>query len=43
MAHRQLQVNKLSGDETTHTRIRVLDEKERIEELARMREEYGAA
>ncbi|MDH3980188.1 MAG: DNA repair protein RecN [Gammaproteobacteria bacterium] len=36
MAHQQLQVNKLSGDETTHTRIRVLDEKERIEELARM-------
>jgi DNA repair protein RecN (Recombination protein N) len=36
LAHQQLQVSKLSGDATTHTRIRSLDEKERIEELARM-------
>jgi DNA repair protein RecN (Recombination protein N) len=36
LAHQQLQVSKLSGDTTTHTRIRALDEKERIDELARM-------
>jgi DNA repair protein RecN (Recombination protein N) len=36
LAHQQMQVSKLSGDETTHTRIRALDEKERIDELARM-------
>ncbi len=36
LAHQQLQVSKLSGDATTHTRIRTLDEKERIDELARM-------
>ncbi len=36
LAHQQLQVSKLSGDATTHTRIRTLDEKERVDELARM-------
>ncbi len=36
LAHQQLQVSKLAGDETTHTRIRQLDEQERIDELARM-------
>ncbi len=35
-AHQQFQVNKISGDATTHTRIRSLDREERIEELARM-------
>jgi DNA repair protein RecN (Recombination protein N) len=36
LAHQQLQVSKLSGDATTRTRIRTLDEKERVDELARM-------
>jgi DNA repair protein RecN (Recombination protein N) len=36
LAHQQLQVSKLAGDATTHTRIRTLDEKERVDELARM-------
>ena len=36
LAHQQMQVNKLSGKDTTRTRIRRLDEEERIDELARM-------
>ena len=36
LAHQQLQVNKLSGDNTTRTSIRRLDAAERIDELARM-------
>lgn len=36
LAHHQLQVSKLSGDDTTQTRIRPLDAEERIDELARM-------
>ncbi|HYQ71712.1 MAG TPA: DNA repair protein RecN, partial [Gammaproteobacteria bacterium] len=35
-AHRQLQVSKLAGDNTTRTSIRELAAEERIEELARM-------
>ena len=36
LAHQQLQVTKLSGKDTTRTRIRSLNEAERIDELARM-------
>jgi DNA repair protein RecN (Recombination protein N) len=36
LAHQQLQVTKLSGKDTTRTRIRRLNEEERIDELARM-------
>ncbi len=36
LAHQQLQVSKLSGKDTTRTRIRSLNEAERIDELARM-------
>jgi DNA repair protein RecN (Recombination protein N) len=36
LADRQLQVSKLTGDNTTRTRIRPLDREERIDELARM-------
>ncbi|MFV1972678.1 MAG: DNA repair protein RecN [Thiohalobacterales bacterium] len=36
LANRQLQVSKLTGDDTTRTRVRPLDEAERIDELARM-------
>jgi len=36
LAHQQLQVSKLSGKDTTRTRIRPLNEEERIIELARM-------
>ena len=36
LAHQQLQVSKLSGKDTTRTRIRPLDAEERIDELARM-------
>ena len=36
LAHQQLQVSKLSGKDTTRTRIRTLNEEERIDELARM-------
>jgi DNA repair protein RecN (Recombination protein N) len=36
LAHQQLQVTKLSGKDTTRTRIRTLNEEERIDELARM-------
>jgi DNA repair protein RecN (Recombination protein N) len=36
LAHQQLQVSKLSGKDTTRTRIRTLAEEERIDELARM-------
>jgi len=36
LAHQQLQVSKLSGKDTTRTRIRTLNETERIDELARM-------
>ena len=36
LAHQQLQVSKLSGKDTTRTRIRTLNEAERIDELARM-------
>ena len=35
-AHRQLQVSKLAGENTTRTSIRKLDHDERIDELARM-------
>lgn len=35
-ANHQLQVTKLSGDETTRTRVRPLDNNERIDEIARM-------
>ena len=35
-AHRQLQVSKLAGDNTTRTSIRELGDDERIDELARM-------
>lgn len=35
-AHQHYQVNKVSGDDATHTRIRLLDSKQRSEELARM-------
>ena len=36
LAHQQLQVSKLSSKNTTRTRIRTLNEAERIDELARM-------
>ena len=36
LAHHQLQVSKLSGEDTTRTRIRALDDEERIDEIARM-------
>jgi DNA repair protein RecN (Recombination protein N) len=36
LANHQLQVTKLSGDDTTRTRIRKLDSDERIDEIARM-------
>jgi DNA repair protein RecN (Recombination protein N) len=36
LANRQLQVSKLTGDDSTRTRVRPLDEEERIDELARM-------
>jgi DNA repair protein RecN (Recombination protein N) len=36
LAHQQLQVSKLSGKDTTRTRIRPLNDDERIDELARM-------
>jgi DNA repair protein RecN (Recombination protein N) len=36
LAHQQLQVSKLSGKDTTRTRVRTLDEEERVDELARM-------
>ena len=36
LAHQQLQVSKLSGKDTTRTRIRTLNDDERIDELARM-------
>jgi len=35
-AHHHLQVSKLTGDQTTRTRICTLDEAERVEEIARM-------
>ena len=35
-AHQQCQVQKLTGDETTRTRIRRLTDSERIDEIARM-------
>ncbi len=35
-AHQHLQVTKLTGDQSTRTRIRTLDEEERVEEVARM-------
>ena len=35
-AHHHLQVSKLTGDETTKTRIRALDNQERVDEIARM-------
>jgi len=35
-AHRQCQVQKLTGDETTRTRIRCLSDAERVDEIARM-------
>jgi DNA repair protein RecN (Recombination protein N) len=36
LANQQMQVTKLSGEESTRTRIRTLNEKERVDELARM-------
>jgi DNA repair protein RecN (Recombination protein N) len=36
LANHQLQVTKLSGEETTRTRIRLLAGKERVDEIARM-------
>jgi len=36
LANQQMQVSKLSGEESTRTRIRTLNEEERIDELARM-------
>jgi DNA repair protein RecN (Recombination protein N) len=35
-AHRQLQITKLTGEETTRTRVRALTQEERVEEIARM-------
>lgn len=35
-AHQHLQVTKLTGDQSTRTRIRALDTEERVEEIARM-------
>lgn len=36
LANRQMQVTKLSGEDTTRTRIRTLNAEERVDELARM-------
>jgi DNA repair protein RecN (Recombination protein N) len=36
LANQQMQVSKLAGEDTTHTRIRPLDDGERIDEIARM-------
>jgi DNA repair protein RecN (Recombination protein N) len=36
LAHHQLQVSKLAGEDTTRTRIRALTDDERIDEIARM-------
>ena len=36
LAHQQMQVSKLSSEDTTHTRIRPLDGTDRVDELARM-------
>lgn len=36
LAHHQLQVSKLAGEDTTRTRIRALDDAERMDEIARM-------
>jgi len=36
LANQQMQVTKLSGEESTRTRIRTLNEAERVDELARM-------
>ncbi len=36
LAHHQLQVTKLTGEDTTRTRIRKLNQEERVDELARM-------
>jgi DNA repair protein RecN (Recombination protein N) len=36
LANRQMQVTKLSGEDTTRTRIRKLNAEERVDELARM-------
>ena len=36
LAHQQMQVSKLSSEDTTHTRIRPLEGAERVDELARM-------
>ena len=36
LANHQLQVSKLAGEDTTRTRIRALDDGERIDEIARM-------
>jgi DNA repair protein RecN (Recombination protein N) len=36
LANQQMQVTKLSGEESTRTRIRTLNEEERVDELARM-------
>jgi DNA repair protein RecN (Recombination protein N) len=36
LANHQMQVSKLAGEDTTHTRIRPLDDGERIDEIARM-------
>jgi DNA repair protein RecN (Recombination protein N) len=36
LATRQMQVTKLSGEDTTRTRIRTLNAEERVDELARM-------
>ena len=36
LAHHQLQVSKLAGEDTTRTRIRALDKAERLDEIARM-------
>ena len=34
--HQHLQVSKLTGEKTTRTRIRALQDEERVEEIARM-------
>lgn len=36
LAHQQMQVSKTSAEDTTHTRIRPLEDAERVDELARM-------
>ena len=36
LANHQLQVSKLAGEDTTRTRIRALDDGERVDEIARM-------